>query len=232
MCTRFVHRGDDLIVGFNFDIDLAMWDHKVIADENRFYIGIRRPDGAYHSYHGVNKNGNFATLLYVQGNENAQPSNAANNEIAIHNFAEEYIKGNISYNDALAMLRKDKIVYAEDTTMQALFSDARGRAVIIEPGIGYREISGSYALITNYSVLDPKSTCPYIIPGDDRYERANEVLKHSNENFSVENALCLLLEVRQEGEWATRVSFVWSAEQNAVYYVLNNNFDNVLVHNF
>ena len=29
MCTRFVYRGDDMITGFNFDIDLTVWDHKI-----------------------------------------------------------------------------------------------------------------------------------------------------------------------------------------------------------
>ena len=58
MCTRFVYNGNDMITGFNFDIDLSVWDHTVITEENRFYIGIKMPDGLYHSFHGINKNGN------------------------------------------------------------------------------------------------------------------------------------------------------------------------------
>ena len=58
MCTRFVYRGSDIITGFNFDIDLSVWTHKVIKEKERFYIGILRPDGIYHSYHGINQNGN------------------------------------------------------------------------------------------------------------------------------------------------------------------------------
>lgn len=58
MCTRFVYNGNDMITGFNFDIDLAVWKHKVIKEKERFYIGILRPDGTYHSYHGINRNGN------------------------------------------------------------------------------------------------------------------------------------------------------------------------------
>ena len=63
MCMRFVYHGDDIITGFNFDIDLSVWEHKVILEKDRFYIGIKRPDGIYHSYHGVNRNGNVGTLL-------------------------------------------------------------------------------------------------------------------------------------------------------------------------
>lgn len=54
MCTRFVYRGDNIITGFNFDIDIVEWNHKVINTKDCFYIGIMRPDGMRHSYHGVN----------------------------------------------------------------------------------------------------------------------------------------------------------------------------------
>ena len=54
MCTRFVYRGDNTISGFNFEIvlDLAVWDHKIITEKDRFY---RRSlhDGVRHSYDGV-----------------------------------------------------------------------------------------------------------------------------------------------------------------------------------
>lgn len=55
MCIRFVYNGNDTIVGFNFDIDLAVWTHTVIKEKDRFYIGIKMPDGNYHSFHGMDK---------------------------------------------------------------------------------------------------------------------------------------------------------------------------------
>lgn len=67
MCTRFVYRGNDVITGFNFDIDPAVWNHRIIEEKDCFYIGILRPDGVRHSYHGVHRNGNAGTLLYVHG---------------------------------------------------------------------------------------------------------------------------------------------------------------------
>ena len=37
MCTRFVYRQrEDVITGFNFDIDPAVWNHKVIQKNDRF----------------------------------------------------------------------------------------------------------------------------------------------------------------------------------------------------
>lgn len=52
-------------------------------------------------------------------------------------------------------IREQKILYAPDTTMQAMISDRYGRVLLIEPGIGYRLEQKRYSLMTNYSVLNP-----------------------------------------------------------------------------
>ncbi|MGI6070104.1 MAG: conjugal transfer protein [Blautia sp.] len=224
MCTRFVYNGIDTIIGFNFDIDLSVWTHTVITEENRFYIGIKMPDGNYHSFHGINKNGNVGTLLYVHGNENAK-YRIGKEYNTISELTESFIKGEISFDKALDIVEKKKIIYAPDATMQAMLSDKNGRVLIIEPGIGYKYEQENFSLITNYSVLSPETTKPYIVSGDTRYEIAKQLLEKYDEKFSVNDAFKVLKSVRQEGVWATRVSFVYSTLQNKVYYVLNNNFD-------
>lgn len=75
-------------------------------------------------------------------------------------------------------------------------------------------------------------TQSYIVSGDDRFERADKQLKKQNEKFSVADAFSILKLVRQEGLWATRVSFVYSVKGNRVYYVLNNDFMNVTEYQF
>jgi len=232
MCTRFVFNGDDTITGFNFDIDLAVWDHRLLLDEKRFGIGIKMPDGVYHMFHGVHAGGNAGTLLYVHGNEKASMCGTAGC-VLISDLVERYVKNELTFDAAYKIVREKEIVYAPDATMQAMLSDSKGRALIVEPGIGFRlEEKQRYSLITNYSLLDPESTRPYIVPGDDRYERAKEVLEQANGGFSVEDAFALLYKVRQEGLWATRVSFVYSARQDRVYYALNNDFSNIREYGF
>lgn len=226
MCTRFVYNGNDTIIGFNFDIDLSVWTHTVITEKDRFFIGIKMPDNHYHSFHGVNKNGNAGTLLYVNGNEKGKYSSDARC-VAISDLTEQYIKGEISFDDALDIAKNRKIVYAKDATMQAMLSDKRGRVLIIEPGIGFRFEQEKYSLITNYSVLNPEMTRPYIVSGDDRFERAKEQLEKQNNNFSIADAFQILKSVRQEGIWATRITFAYSVKENKVYYVLNNRFAEV-----
>lgn len=223
--------GKETIVGFNFDIDLSEWEHTVIAEKDRFFIGIKMSDNKYHSFHGINRNGNVGTLLYVHGNDNAQ---FCGNEscYTIADLTENFIKGNLSFDDSLEIVKKKKITYAPDTTMQAMFSDRTGRVLIIEPGIGYRLEKEKYSLITNYSILKPELTNPYVLSGDNRYEKAKDLLQGYGENFSISNAFDVLRSVRQEGLWATRVSFVYSVAKNKVYYVLNNDFKNIAEYQF
>ena len=226
MCTRFVYRGSDIITGFNFDIDLSVWTHKVIKEKERFYIGILRPDGVYHSYHGVNHNGNAGTLLYVHGNP-AGAYQDGGNCMTIADLTEQFIKAQISFDEVLQIVRSKKIVYAPDATMQAMLSDVYGRTLVIEPGIGYKEEQSKYSLITNYSLLSPESTRDFVVPGDDRYERALRLLDSCKNEFSVSDAFALLHTVRQEGAWATRVSFVYSVNERTVYYAENHHFEHI-----
>lgn len=231
MCTRFVYNGEDMITGFNFEIDLSVWKHKVITEKDRFYIGIKRPDGIWHSYHGVNKNGNAGTLLYVHEN----PAGGYTKEtdcITIADLTEQYIKAEISFDEALQTVKTKKIVYAPDAAMQAMLSDVHGRVLIIEPGIGFRDEKKRYSLITNYSLLDPKSTKPFLVPGDDRFQRAKKLLSGFEKHMTVPDAFSVLSAVRQEGIWATRVSFVYSRKERAVYYVENNHFDQIKTYRF
>ena len=224
MCTRFVYNGNDMITGFNFDIDLAVWKHKVIKEKERFYIGILRPDGTYHSYHGINRNGNVGTLLYVHDNP-AGIYRDNSDCITIADLTEQFIKAQISFDEVLQIVKAKQVTYAPDATMQAMLSDSHGRVLIIEPGIGYKEEHEQYSLITNYSLMKPESTKDFIVPGDDRYERALKKLEKYSPDFSISDAIHLLYDVRQEGAWATRVSFVYSTKEQTVYYVENNHFD-------
>lgn len=226
MCTRFVYRGNQVITGFNFEIDLAVWDHRIVKGKDCFYIGILRPDGKRHSYHGVNRNGNVGTLLYVPGN----PAGAYEESpdcVTISDLTEQFIRAKITFEDALRLARTKRIVYAPDATMQAVLSDVHGRTLILEPGIGFREDTGPYSLMTNDSLLDPESTRPFRVPGDDRYERADRLLRGYGGSFTVSDAFAVLQEVRQQEPWATRVSFVYVPGERAVYYVENNCFRQV-----
>ena len=147
--------------------------------------------------------------------------------MTIADLTEQFIKAQISFDEVLQIVQSKKIVYAPDATMQAMLSDVHGHTLVIEPGIGYREEQGRYSLITNYSLIKPESTKDFIVPGDHRYEVALRLLDSYKKELSVSDAFALLHTVRQEGAWATRVSFVYSVNERTVYYIENNDFKNI-----
>lgn len=81
-----------------------------------------------HSYHGVNRNGNVGTLLYVHGNLSGTYQDSKDC-ITIADLVEKFIQAEVSFDDVLQILKERKIVYAADATMQAMLSDKHGRTV-------------------------------------------------------------------------------------------------------
>ena len=56
--------------------------------------------------------------------------------ITISELTEKFVKADISFDEALDIVKKKKIIYAPDATMQAMLSDKKGRVLIIEPELG------------------------------------------------------------------------------------------------
>lgn len=110
-------------------------------------------------------------------------------------LTEQYVKGELSFDDACHIVKNQEIVYAQNAAMQAMFSDRKGRVLIIEPGIGHRFEQKRYSLITNYSILNPvtqarKSHCLFdfnvVITNlykMDR-EKALDLIKKLRDNFT------------------------------------------------
>ena len=59
-----------------------------------------------------------------------------------------------------------------------------------------------------------------------------KVLSKASKNFSINDALELLERVKQEGQWATRISIVYSKNNNAVYYCEDNKFKEIFTFKF
>ena len=116
--------------------------------------------------------------------------------------------------------------------MHSLIGDKSGRLLIVEPGYGHRVVTENYAVITNFPVLTELEDYSNPFYGKDRYDRAVKVLSSAGDAFSAADALKLLSEVSQSGQWGTRVSFVYSANENKLYYFLNGDSSKIETHCF
>lgn len=218
MCTAIMKKGDDLIYGFNLDIDPGVWDFGIYKTKNYFTVGITVGKTVYFT-HGINKVGAFGNVPYMNGEEFTPPKGARRERIDL--LVDRYIRGKYTFSDVERISAEKTLVNVPAATMHSLIGDGSGNALILEPGYGVEKVESDYAVLANFPVLAELSdySCPFY--GKDRYDRAEAVLRESGSDFSVSDALALLSDVKQEGKWATRVSFVYSRNENAVYYFLN-----------
>ena len=101
MCTRITYNFEDTVNAFNFDMDLTLWSYRLFKDNERFGIEIMMPDGKFHCYHGINRNGNVGTLLNVHGNANG--AYRGEGFVTITALTEGFIRGEISFEEAADM---------------------------------------------------------------------------------------------------------------------------------
>ena len=261
MCTAFVRYGDDYICGFNMDINAEALEWKLFMDEEVFAVtigmtqdlsamvpeGVEVPaeyldcEGGILRIHGVNRNGNFGNQLNNMRFSKA-PFELSDRCVPLYHLADAFVRGKYTLREVEHYARTKKVVNLPkgpvdipDMGMHSLMSDASGQILVVEPGNGCAAISERYAAMSNFAVLElPADFTPenFGYYGKDRYDTALSMLREKGEHFSVQDGLDLLNAVHQEGRWGTRVSFVYSGNEKAVYYTLEYDFAHVKKHSF
>ena len=229
MCTAIAYKGNDLLYGFNLDIDPAVWRFSVRKTKSYFAVGITVGKTTY-LVHGVNKTGRFGNVPYMNSEPLPAPSGAKRERIDLLN--DRYIRGKYSFADVENVLRSKAVVCVPAAPMHSLIGSETGDFLIVEPGSGYRRVEKNYAVLTNFPVLTELADYENPFYGKDRYDRAVSVLRAAGADFSVGDALRLLHETRQEGQWATRVTFVYSRNENAGYWFPDGDISRVEKHVF
>ncbi len=227
MCTGFIKKGDDLLYGFNLDIDPATWDFRLVKNKKIFTVAIKVGKTLYYT-HGVNSEGCFSNLPYMNGTTNGV--SGGKNSVRIDLLTNRYLRNQLSFDEMLDIVQAKTVVNIPGGSMHSLVGSPDGRMLLFEPQNGFREITEDYAAIANFPVLCelPDYNNPFY--GKDRYDTVTEILSKSKKDFSVRDGLELLRKVKVEGEWGTKISFVYSKKENAVYYCLNGNFEKIEKH--
>lgn len=229
MCTAFAKKGNDLLFGYNLDINPKDWNFALYKTSNYFTVGIKVGSTLYFT-HGVNRYGSFGNLPYMNG-EPFTPQKGAKRE-RIDLMVDKLIRNKYSFADVKEIVNTKTVVNIPRTTMHSLFANSEGEMLIVEPGYDCRDVKENYALLTNFPIFADIEDYSNPFYGKDRYDTAKKILSSSGDDFSVADALALLCAVKQTGEWGTRISFVYSRNENKVYYCLDGDFDRVFTHAF
>lgn len=244
MCTAFVKKGKDIIVGFNFDMNVGGMDYCPIIEKDRVMLGMRLPDDVLSSLpdfvrikngirliQGVSSGGNVAGQL-CNMDFNKIPKEVTDQMVTIDQVTDDFVTEHQSCSDILNIMEKYNVTNIPNNplALHSLFVDPKGNVVFVEPGNGYAVIKENYFTVTNFSILE----APLDLTDDkagyygvDRYRTSLNILKNSTEDFDVSDGLSLLESVKQTGEWGTRFSFVYSYNENAVYYCVEGDFRDV-----
>lgn len=252
MCTGFTRRGKDIITGFNFDMNIGGMDYCPVVEKDRVFLGMRlpqevlammpqaiRPKNGIRLIQGVSAGGHVAgqlmNLNFSKVPEFFMPGMLTNDLLTDMFVTDKYTCGQLT--ELLANRQVYNIPGDNGTSvaLHSLFIDPDGNTVFVEPGNGYAVICEKYFTVTNFSILEQPldlNDDQFGFYGVDRYRKSLSTLRNSTDDFSVVDGLKLLNEVKQTGEWGTRFSFVYSKNEDTVYYCTEGDFDHVKVHHF
>ncbi len=222
MCTAFIHRGNDLICGYSLDLDPAVWNYSIVRKKDLFSVAIRIGSTTYYT-HGVNADGHFGNLPYMNGTDTGRRG-VGPGRYRIDLLVDRYLRGRLSYTEVLDIANSKSVISGAGGSFHSLIGDGEGHMLLIEPSYGVREMRGDYACVSNFPVIPtlPDYSNPFY--GKERYDAAVGILAAAGADFDVAQGRELLRAVRQEGQWGTRLSFVYSRNENAMSYWLNGDF--------
>ena len=150
MCTAIAHKGNDLIYGFNLDIDPAVWDFSIHKTKSVFAFGVT-VDKTTYFVHGVNKNGNFSNTPYMNGEPFPVPKGTHRERIDL--MSDRYVRGKYSFSDIEEILHTKAVTCIPAASMHSLIGNSAGEMLIVEPGYGHRRVEEDFAVLTNFPVL-------------------------------------------------------------------------------
>jgi hypothetical protein len=232
MCTCFVDRRNDLLVGMNFDNNGMKFELNT-SIPNSFIVDIYTDFGKQPSF-GINSQKTFVNNLFVDSNGNGLYKRISKTRTLNVYLIKSLLEGNIEINDLDSYLNTMEIVNAPNLCTHNLIADKNGNVWVVEPGRGNiknKTNESSYFIMTNFSIIDYNAGKEYTDCGFDRYINVKQNLDKKN-GLSIKDAFSILEKVKQNGEWKTEFSMVYSKNENKVYYCYNADYNNILEYKF
>lgn len=222
MCTSFIYRENDRIIGMNFDNNGM--DFSIDTSAPDFFL-VKVGKGKHPSF-GVNKNGGFFNNLMVDSNGKGLYRRPSKNITHTTKFITDILKGNILIENLGEYLNNIEVVNVPDWSTHNMICDSKANVWIVEPGRGnlYSPADSSpFYVMTNFSLWDYEKD---LIPCEcQRYKKVFTSLSNSGK-LDVDSAFKILESAKQNNEeWKTDFSMVYSEKEHSVYYCLNGNFN-------
>ncbi|MBD7912505.1 hypothetical protein [Clostridium cibarium] len=224
MCTSFIYRGQDTIIGMNFDNNGMKYSIDT-KNPNWFTVQVDGGRGKYPSF-GVDRFGRFFNNLVVNSNGKGLYRRPSKKVTHTTKLITDILKGVISTENLEEYLRNVEVVNVPDWSCHNMICDSNGNAWVVEPGRGNISSpakSSPFFVMTNFSLWDYLNE--NVECNCDRFKSVTSAFEKA-EQVNVETAFSILDSVSQRnGEWITTFSMVYSKNLNTVYYCLNGDFN-------
>lgn len=231
MCTSFIYRGEDTIIGMNFDNNGMKY---AIDTKNPkwFTVLVDGGRGKYPSF-GVDSSGRFFNSLVVDSNGKGLYRRPSKKVTHTTKLITDIINEVIHPENLGEYLANIEVVNTPDWSCHNMICDTNANVWVVEPGRGNinNTVNDSlFFVMTNFSLWDQlhenvESNCS-------RYKEVSNELSNVEE-LDINKAFNILNSVSQRNEeWVTAFSLVYSKNSRTVYYCFDGNFSEISEYKF
>ena len=223
MCTSIVINRKKTIVGFNLDI-LNM-EHRVRPTDEGVYIEINDTKEGWMPLFGANNRGDFVAMptCWPFDSRSNPVSETCRNIIMLDI---DLLLKKKTFAELKEIVKNEMIYSIPGVTFMSALSNKNGDVLHIVPGQGseYYE-KPEYKIMTNFSPYkQDKEKHDWM--GWDRYNKAEEMIKNANDDFSVKDCFEILKTVSQT-VCPTVVSMVFDVSDNVVYWCEDRKWEEI-----
>ncbi|MBO6119026.1 MAG: hypothetical protein J6P02_01005 [Lachnospiraceae bacterium] len=223
MCTSIVINRKKTVVGFNLDI-LNM-EHRVRPTDEGVYIEINDTKEGWMPLFGANNRGDFVAMptCWPFDSRSNPVSETCRNIIMLDI---DLLLKKKTFAELKEIVKNEMIYSIPGVTFMSALSNKNGDVLHIVPGQGseYYE-KPEYKIMTNFSPYkQDKEKHDWM--GWDRYNKAEEMIKNANDDFSVKDCFEILKTVSQT-VCPTVVSMVFDVSDNVVYWCEDRKWEEI-----
>lgn len=216
MCTSFISRKGDIIIGMNFDNNGMKYN--VRTEPGVFAVDVYGGRGKYPSF-GVRSGGTFVNNLVVDSNGKGLYRRPSTKVTHTSKLAADILSGALPPEEFDAYLNRMEIVNTPDWSCHNMICDPQGNVWVTEPGRGIIASPTAefpFFVMTNFSLWEMLHSGA--VAECSRYQAVVAALAEAGA-VDVEAAFAILDTARQySGEWITALTMVYSKKADAVYY--------------
>jgi hypothetical protein len=236
MCTSFVYRKEQVLIGMNFDNDGR--DFKILTNTRNDFLVLVKVNNKFFPSIGINQNGVFVNDSLVDSNGEGKYKRQ-NDKRWVTTSLIQYIMGSdVNFEDVREVLAEVEIVNAPNTSTHNLIVDPEGNICVVEPGRKNIFSGGNeseWCVVTNFPLSNYEEITPTTVSGSgsNRYQEVVKMLSKLSDSLTVEQGFEILESVKQDGpEWTTQLSMIYDGKEGKLFYCLDQKFDEIIEYDF